>query len=113
MRYIPFNIMNGRIGEPSPLPAYIADVTWYGRIKQIRVGWFHVKSDDKDRFRNEMLRLKDVFADHPEWRKEIKKLRRHKDDPAEGMWPKFMYFPLPTSDFYWVEGAAITRGAGA
>lgn len=102
MRYIPFNIWNGQISVPSPLPAYIANVTWYGRIKQIRVGWNHVKTDDKRRFREEMLRMKDLFAEHPEWKRQIKKLPKRKADPSDELWSGFMYFPLPTSNFYWV-----------
>lgn len=109
MKHIPFNIWNGQIIEPSPLPAYIADVTWYNKIKQIRVGWSSEKTNDKERFRDEMLRQKDLFAQHPEWRKQIRKMQKRKADPSDELWPRFMYFEIPSSDFYWVEGAGISR----
>lgn len=96
MEYIPFNIKDGDIAAPSPLPAYIAEVTWYGRIKQIRVGWNPAKMDgDRAHFQNEMIRQKKMFADHPKWKKQIKKLPRHRRDPSWIFRASLRYYPLP------------------
>jgi hypothetical protein len=104
MRYIPFDIWNGKIVSPSPLPAYIADITWYGKIKQIRVGWRleNLNYEDRPTFREQMLQSKELFAKRPEWRKQIKKLPKFRKDPTDDLWPNFIYFDLPTSDYYWV-----------
>lgn len=102
MEYIPFNIENGEIVAPSLLPAYIAEVTWYGSIKQIRVGWDQARMKDRDHFQHEMLRQKRMFADHPKWRKQIKKLPRHRRDPSWIFRASLMYYPLPKYEGYWV-----------